>query len=128
MALDHLFLTDTYFYLLWVPRTLFASEGKNKQIDTADIKVRLYENQQAIGPDQTAQWQQVLQTIKKRTHTIKNMLEDEQLAAAYEGLCEIEEEIKQQLTIPAVEKNRSRRCCLLIINTPPLKKDYPYLR
>ncbi len=32
------------------------------------------------------------------------MLEDEQLAAAYEGLCEIEEEIKQQLTIPAVEK------------------------
>ncbi|MFS0981114.1 hypothetical protein ACFC8Z_10765 [Enterococcus casseliflavus] len=82
----------------------FASEGKNKQIDTADIKVRLYENQQAIGPDQTAQWQQVLQIIKKRTHTIKDMLEDEQLAAAYEGLCEIEEEIKQQLTIPAVEK------------------------
>ncbi|MGX7366268.1 hypothetical protein [Enterococcus casseliflavus] len=53
------------------------------------------------------------------------MLEDEQLAAAYEGLCEIEEEIKQQLTIPAVEKNRSRRCCLLIINTPPLKKGLP---
>ncbi len=24
LALDHLFLTDTYFYLLWVPRTLFC--------------------------------------------------------------------------------------------------------
>ncbi len=32
------------------------------------------------------------------------MLEDQQLAAAYEGLCEIEEQIKQQLTRPSVEK------------------------
>jgi hypothetical protein len=82
----------------------FASEGKNKQIDTADIKVRLYENQQAISPEQTLKWQQVLRTIKQRTHTVKDMLEDQQLAAAYEGLSEIEEQIKQQLTSPSVEK------------------------
>ncbi|OTE88481.1 hypothetical protein B1K96_35510, partial [Escherichia coli] len=76
----------------------------NKQIDTADIKVRLYENQQAISPEQTLKWQQVLRTIKQRTHTVKDMLEDQQLAAAYEGLSEIEEQIKQQLTSPSVEK------------------------
>lgn len=82
----------------------FSSEGKNKRIDTADIKLRLYEKQQANNPEQSLKMQQVLQAIKKRTHTVKDMLEDQQLAAVYEGLCEIEEQIKQQLTRPSVEK------------------------
>lgn len=71
----------------------FSHEEKTKENDTTSMKIRLYENQHSLFPHKTAKWHQTLDSIQQQTQLIKEMLEEQQLAAAFEGISVIEHHI-----------------------------------
>lgn len=76
----------------------FSYEEKTKENDTTIMKMRLYEEQQRLFPHKTAKWHQTINAISHQTQVIKEMLEEQQMTAAFKGISEIEHQIDAHKT------------------------------